>query len=48
MELIDLKIHQLIQEGSETLITEDGRLFVLGGVLSKSVMELDEVDSTLQ
>jgi hypothetical protein len=37
LELVDLRIHHLIPEGAVTCVTDGGRIFILGGVLSKAV-----------
>lgn len=47
LEILDLKIHSLIPEGSVTLVTDDVRILVLGGAASRNVLELDESASTL-
>ena len=33
LEILDLKIHSIISEGSVTLVTDDVRIFVMGGVV---------------
>ncbi len=47
LEILDLKIHFPISEGSVTVVTDDVRIFVIGGVASKNVFELEESTPTL-
>ena len=47
LELLDLKISHQLSEGASTLITENGRVFIIGGSISKYVYELEEKESIL-
>lgn len=47
LELLDLNVHQIISEGAITVMTENGKVILMGGVVSKNIYELDEQEPTL-